>query len=194
MVGRLVEQQQVGVVDQQPRQRDAGLLAARQLRRRPRPSPPAARPEPGQCLLHALVEVVAAQVVEPLAEAGVLAGLDRRGARDSRARPAATSSRSTSAAPERTARSTLGAAANAWSRLDSWPSIPTRTPLAAWTEPRSGSSAPVDDPQQRRLAGTVGADQADALAARDGTADRIEDDEVADLPAHRVQTQDAHER
>ncbi len=132
-------------------------------------------------------------MVEPLAQPGVLAGLARAPAPADSSSASWISSRSTSAAPDRTARSTLGAAANAWSRFDSWPSIPTRTPLAMWLVPRSGPSSAADDPQQGRLARAIGADEAHALTARDGAADRIEDDEVADLPAHRVQAQDAHE-
>ena len=54
VVGGLVEQQQVRVVDEQPRQGDAGLLAARQLSRGR--SQVAGHTQAGQRLLHALVE------------------------------------------------------------------------------------------------------------------------------------------
>ena len=49
-----------------------------------------------------------------------------------------------------------------------------------------------DDLQQRRLAGPVGTDQADPLAARERGGDRVEDHEVADLAADAFKAQDAH--
>ena len=80
VVGGLVEQQQVRVVDQQPGQRDPRLLATRQRQGRALPVLPR-HAQPGQRLLHPLVDVVAAEVVEPLPQAGVLPGLDGTGAR-----------------------------------------------------------------------------------------------------------------
>ena len=49
-----------------------------------------------------------------------------------------------------------------------------------------------DDPQQRALARAVRADQPDSLAARQARADRVEDDERADLAADPVEAEDGH--
>jgi hypothetical protein len=46
--------------------------------------------------------------------------------------------------------------------------------------------------QQRRLAGTVGADETDLLPAGDGGSDRFEDDLGADLATDALQANDCH--
>jgi hypothetical protein len=48
--------------------------------------------------------------------------------------------------------------------------------------------------QQTRLARTVGANETNPLAVGDGGGDGVENDEVADLSANFVKTQDGHER
>ena len=72
VVGRLVEQQQVRVRDHEARERGAGLLPAGDRRGRARPLV-AREAEPGQGLVHALVERVAAEDVEAVLEVGVVA-------------------------------------------------------------------------------------------------------------------------
>ena len=70
VVRRFVEEQQVRIGDDQPRQRRPGLLAARQRRRRLRPLVPR-EPEPGQRALDPLVERVAAEDLVLVEELGV---------------------------------------------------------------------------------------------------------------------------
>ena len=70
VVGRLVEQEQVGVRDDQAGQRRAGLLAAGHRGRRLGPLG-AVEPEPAQRRIHPLVERVAAQDVELVLEVRV---------------------------------------------------------------------------------------------------------------------------
>ncbi len=59
-------------------------------------------------------------------------------------------------------------------------------------EPAISLLAAGDDLEERGLAGPVGAHQADALTAGERGADRVEDDEVADLAAHALEAQDGH--
>ena len=56
-----------------------------------------------------------------------------------------------------------------------------------------GLVEPGDEPQQGRLAGAVGADEADLIAGGDGRIHVIEDDEVADLANDALQPYDRHQ-
>ena len=194
VVGGLVEQQQVRVIDQQPRQRDAGLLAARQLQGRPAPVL-ARHAEAAQRLLHALVQVIAVERLEPLPQARVLRALHGRRALPLQVRAAAISSRSTSAAPDRTAVRTSGAAGE---RL-------VEVRLLA-EQPDAHAARDVDACRRRAPRGpltilssvVLPAPLAPTRPTRSpramDAADRIEDDEVADLAADGVEAEDAHDR
>ena len=48
------------------------------------------------------------------------------------------------------------------------------------------------DLEERRLASTIGTHEAHTLAAREGGRHGCQDDEVADLAAHALETQDGH--
>ena len=142
MVGGLVEQQQVGVVHEQAGEGDPGLLTARQAGRWALPVL-LRHAEAGQRLLHPLVEVIAVEVVEALAQPGVLAGW--------RPRPAPACSRRVELVLEALGLRRARAHGPQDGRLvrerpgrgcDSWPSMPTRTPCAVWALPASGSSWP----------------------------------------------------
>ena len=139
MVRRLVEEQQVRVGDDEPCERGAGLLAARQRGRRPDPVG-RLESEPGQRLVDALIDGVPAEDVELVLEVGVAALLDAMlAARIGRARPPIVSR---CAAPARTAARRSGAAMNAASKCDSWASRPSVSPRFRATSPPSGSSTP----------------------------------------------------
>ena len=190
VVRRLVEQQQVRIGDDEAGQGRAGLLAARHRDRRPCPLVPG-EPETGERLVDALVERVAAHDLELVLE--VLVG----GLGDPVVLLQATRARAPSARgarrPPRTAIRRSGAAMNAGSRWVSWSEeaeaqAALARDLAAVRVVDAGR-----DPEQRRLAGAVRTDQADALAQGDRGADVIEDDERADLAADRPEAQDRHQ-
>ena len=67
--------------------------------------------------------------------------------------------------------------AHRWRRrqLGTWSRQPTRRPRRRETSPSSGGVAPGQDPQQRRFARAVRADEADALAVLDGEAHALEE-------------------
>ena len=58
--------------------------------------------------------------------------------------------------------------------------------------PRVGLQPARGDLEERRLAGAIGTHQAHALAAREGGGHGCQDDEVADLAADALETQDGH--
>ena len=139
VVGRLVEQQQVRVGDDQAGQRRPGLLAARQRRRRFRPLV-AGEPEPGQRGLDPLVERVAAEDLVLVLELGV-GGLGDAAVAFHRGQALAPSGRGARRRSGRRSRRS-GEAMNASSKCASWASRPSVSPRLRWTSPRSGSSRP----------------------------------------------------
>ena len=188
MVRRLVEEQQVRVGDDEPGERGAGLLAARQRRRRP---DPVARLESqaGQRLVDALVDGVPAEDLELVLEVGVAALLDAMLLLVSGelGRDRVEMRR---AGPDRGPEVGRGHERRVEVRLlgeqaERQPALPGD--LAAVGLVDAGG-----DPEQRRLAGAVRPDEPDAVADRDRRRDRVEDDERPDLPPDAGQPQDRH--
>ena len=70
---------------------------------------------------------------------------------------------------------------------------PDRQPALPRDRPAVRLVRPGSDPQQRRLAGAVRADEPDPVADRDRRRDRVEDDERADLAGHARQPKDRHQ-
>ncbi len=190
VVGGLVQHEQVGVGHQQPSQGHAGLLAAGQLRRLVVPQV-RRDAQPGQRLLHPLVEVVAIGGLEAVAQGGIgrrLHALSPAGLQLGELPFHALHLGGTTAhdgphvrGPDharvqvRFLREQLHA--RALGQVD-----PAAVRLLV----------PGDDLQQGRLARTVAADQTHALAARQRGRDRVEDDEVADLATHPIEAEDGH--
>ena len=147
--------------------------------------------QPGERLIHALVEVVAVECLEALPEAAYSGACDGL-----RAVPLQLGQLALQPLDLRGAgphgRSHGRRADEGRIQVRLLAQQPDARPGRDVDGPAIGVLAARDDPEQRRLAGTVGADQADTLAARERGADRIEDDEVTDLAAHIVQAQDAH--
>ena len=168
VVGRLVEEEQVRIGDDEPRQRRPGLLATRQRRRRLRPLVPR-EPEPAQRALDPLVERVATEDLVLMEELGIgvvgdpLLALHRR-------QPLGHPIEVRRAGPDRGPQvrrgherlvevGLLGEQPEAQAAL--------AMDLAAVRLVATGGEA-----QERRLAGAVRADQADPVAERDRRVDR----------------------
>ena len=130
----------------------ARLLAAGQRGRRLGPLV-AREPEPAQRGVDPLVERVAAEDLELVLEVGVRGSVTRpsRSSVGQLARPSARGGRRPCGPPC----AGPATAMNAASKWASWASSPSDRPRLRWTSPRSGSSRPGGEPQQRRLAGAV---------------------------------------
>ena len=180
VIGRLVEQQQVRIGDDQARQRRPGLLATRQGRRRLRPFVPR-EPEAAQRALDPLVERVATEDLVLMEKLGIgvvghpSLALHRR-------QPLGHPIEMRRAGPDRGPQvrrgherlvevGLLGEQAERQAAL--------AMDLAAVRFVTTGRQA-----EERRLARPVRADQPDPVAERDRRVDRIEDDERADLAGH----------
>ena len=164
VVGRLVEEQQVRVGDDQPGQRRPRLLAAGQRRRRLGPLV-AGEAEPGQRALDALVERVAAEDLVLVQELGV-GGLGDP-AVALHARPARSAIRSRWAAPVRTAVPQVGRGHERLVEVGLLGEQPEGQAALAMDLAAVRLVASGGEPEQRRLAGAVRPDQADPVAERD---------------------------
>ena len=189
VVGRLVEQQQVRIGDDQPGQRRPRLLAARQRGRRLRPLV-AGEAEAGQRALDPLVERVAAEDLEPVQELGVGAARRPVPSRSIAGQPLGHPLEVGGARPDRRPQVRRGHERLVEVRLLG--EQPEGQAALAMDLAAVGLVAPGGEPQQRRLAGAVRPDEADPVAERDRRVDRVEDDERADLAGDARQAQDAH--
>ncbi len=178
MVGRLVEQQQVGLLQQQPAERDAALLAARKrldLRVAGRAAQRVHRD------LERAVEFPALHGVDPVLQLALLfeqrvhlvvAQRLRRSARRP-PRSAAADRGSRRALPRRCrARPCSRSSCGSWER---------KPILMPGGRTRFAEEVLVDarhDAQQRTLAGAVGTDDADLRAGQEGQGDPVEDDAI----------------
>ncbi len=188
VVRGLVQQQQVRVRYHQASEGGAGLLAARERRRRTQPLV-AGEAEAGERLVHTLVERVAAKDVEAMLEVRVpvapgmapvfevleLHGhlLEVRGA-----------------VPDRGPQVRGGHERLVEVRLLAQQAEGQVS--AARDRPTVGLVAPGHDPEQCRLAGTIGTHEPHPLADGDGGIDLVEDDEGPDLPDDTLQADQAH--
>ena len=68
----------------------------------------------------------------------------------------------------------------------------TRTPGCRNTRPASGCRSPLEDLQQRRLAGAVAADDGDPLAGIDLERDLVEQRQVAEGDGDTVERNEGH--
>ena len=166
VVRRLVEQQQVGVGDHEAGEGRAGLLPARQRRRRLVPLL-AREPEAGQRLVDALVERVPAEDLELVLQIGVGVLLDSMVPLE--ARRASRPSGRGAAAPWRTAARRSGAAMNSRVEVRLLGEQAERQAALAMDLALIGLVEAGRDPEQGRLAGAVRADEADPVAERDGS-------------------------
>ena len=82
---------------------------------------------------------------------------------------------------------------NASSKWASWLSSPRRQAASARDRPAIGLVAAGHDPQERRLAGAVGPDEADPLAGRDRGVTWSRMTKRADLPDDALQADEAHD-
>ena len=190
VVGRLVEEDEVGIADHHPGQRGARLLAAAQRGWRLVPLS-ACEAQARERLVDTHVEVIAVARLEPLAELGVRGRRDGVGtgglhlgqltfhALDIDGARSDGEADRLRAHERRVEVRLLGEQADGQAA--------TRHDLAG-----IGLIAPGGQAQERRLAGAVDPDQADPIALGDGPADVIEDDEGADLAADGRQSQDGH--
>ena len=188
VVGRLVEQQQVGIGDDEARERGARLLAAGDRRGRPRPFV-AREPEPGQRLVHALVERVAAEDVEAVLEVGVvgaagvtlvLEALELHGHPLEMRRAMAHGGPEVRRGHERLVEVRLLA-----EEAEAQAALARGDATVRLVDARR-------DPEQRRLAGAVRPDQAHALAGGDRRGDLVEDHERADLADDPLEPDERH--
>ena len=176
VVGRLVQEQQVRRPQQQRRQHHPRPLPARE-----RPDAPVARqvcqPQAGQHGVDPVIQVVAATALEPLGDVAILGqGSVERGALDL-GQPRFEQAQSVLQAPQ-------PANGIADQILDGQPGHVRLLlgQVADLDAARYGHSAGVgvklagDDPEQRRLAGAVRADEPDALAGPDLERDGVEHD------------------
>ncbi len=190
VVRGLVEHQQVDFRDQQPSQRGPSLLTARQLCRRSRPLD-LREAKPGERGVHAHVQRVAAARLEVVAQMLVLGRLDGRcaGRLELGQAPFHLDQRDC-ARTDGVTHGRRGRESRVQVRLLG------REAHAQAARPEDTAAVGLVDaggqPQQRRLARTVGADQADTFVARDRHADRVEDDLGTDLPMGGLQPQDRH--
>ena len=165
VVRRLVEEQQVRVGDHEPGQRGARLLAARQRGRRPGPLVRArsrGRTAPRRRAGRACSRRAPRTRCWRSAYAGSVDAMPAARAR--RARPPSARG---APRPGRTAVRRSGAAMNAASKCASWASRPSVRPRLRCDLAAVGLVEAGRDPQQRRLAGAVRADEADPVAQRD---------------------------
>ena len=188
VVRGLVQHEQVRVGDDEPGEGRPGLLAARERRRRAQPLVPR-EPEARERLVDPLVQRVAAKDVEPVLEVRVpgpggvpvvLEPLQLDGHRLEVRGAVADGCPQVRRRHERLVEVRLLA----------------QQPEAQSSPPGHGAAvglvAAGHDPQQRRLAGAVGADEADPLAGGDGGVDAVEDDEGADLADDPLEAHEAH--
>ena len=189
VVGRLVEQQQIGIGDDEPRERGAGLLAARQPRRWLGPLV-AREPEAAEGGIHPQVERVPPEHVELVLEIGirrirdVTGGFERRQLGRHRLevrRPRANGRAQVGGGHERVVEMRLlGEEAD-------------RQPALARHRAAVGLIRAGRDPHERRLARPIRADQPDPVAERDRAGDPVEDRERADLARDVGQPDDRHQ-
>ena len=188
MVRRLVEEEQVGVRDDEAGERRACLLAARQRGWRLRPLVPR-EAETAQRGVDALVEGVAAEDLVLVLECGVarvgdLAVALVRG--ECLGHPVEVGR----AGPHRVPQVRCGHERLVEMRLLG--EQPDRQATLAMDLAEIGLVATSGEAEQRRLAGTVRTDEADPVADGDRRVDRVEDDEGADFAGHPREPQDAH--
>ena len=155
MVGRLVEQQQVGLGEQHRRERDAHAPAARELAERRAPASPASKPSPARMRAGARRRRARADLVEPRLDLG---DAHRRGA----ARRARASSAARSVSAASTVASGVAVAARRLLRQKADAAAARQDHVAALGQQRAA-----DQVEQRRLAGAVAADEPDLGAERD---------------------------
>ncbi len=189
MVRGLVEQQQVGLRDDEPGKRRPRLFATRERRRRPgdlggRES------EAGQGLVNPLVEGVPAERLEVMLQLGVgglarVAGvlepfqLDRHALQLRRAVP--------------DGRADVRGAHEGLVEMGLLREHPEGQAALADDLPGVRLVTARGDSKQGRLARAVRTDETDPVAERDRGIDRIEDHEVADLAGDRFEAKDRHQ-
>jgi hypothetical protein len=194
VVRRLVEQQQVGVGDEQPRERDAAPFAARQLA--------AARvvAQHAECVQHGLgtvLDVVAAEVLEPFVEPLLfreqLVEPFRRvlGRRELGVHTVECPEHLVAAgdaAHDDVADRRVGGQ-RGFLRQEAEPQVAAHRAVA-----RVGDELAGEDAQQRRLAAAVRAEQADAFALVDDQRDALQQVAIADRHVHVLERQQGHRR
>ncbi len=188
VVGRLVEEQEVGIGDHESGQGGAGLFPAGQRGRRLSPLIPA-EPEARQRLVDALIERVAAEDLELVLEMGVGGLLDAVVALEVGERlghPVEVRG----ALADRGPKVRRGHELVVEMRLLG--KQPERQPALPMDLAGVGFVAAGGQPHQRRLAGPVRSDEADPIADRDRGGDRVEDDERPDLAMDAGQPEDGH--
>ena len=188
VVGRLVEQEQVRIGDDEAGERGPRLLAAGDRRGRAGPLV-AHEPEARERLVDPLVERVAAQDVEAVLEVGVggAGGVT-----------VVLEASQLLGHPLEVRRAVPHGRAEVGRRHERLVEVRLLAQQAEAEAPLAGRAAavrlvlPGGDPEQRRLAGAVGPDEADALPGSDRGRDPVEDHERADLAHDALEPDKRH--